>query len=70
MSFAAGSLIGPMWGGMVKSRIGWGGMVWTLGLLSAVTTVPTTLLCGGWIGDAVKRRRTNNTEKRAESGGG
>lgn len=50
ISFAGGCLLGPIWGGFVKARAGWATMTWTLGLLSAVTTVPTLLWVGGWIG--------------------
>lgn len=49
MAFAAGGLVGPIWGGLVQARAGWGTMGWTLGLLSGTTAVPTALLVGGWL---------------------
>ncbi|KAF2100970.1 MFS transporter-like protein [Rhizodiscina lignyota] len=53
-AFAAGCLVGPIWGGMIKEHAGWGTMTWTLGLLSGVTAVPTMIWCGGSI---FKKRR-------------
>ena len=41
MAFAAGTLVGPLWGGLVEEKAGWSTMVWTLGLLSAVSAIPT-----------------------------
>lgn len=52
-AWAAGCLVGPLWGGMVKETAGWGTMTWTLALLSGVTAVPTAMWCGGSI---TKRR--------------
>lgn len=48
-SFAAGAAIGPIWGGFMVQRFGWGTMTWSLGLLSAVTTVPILIFTGGLI---------------------
>ncbi len=45
-AFAAGTLIGPIWGGFMLSNLGWGTMSWTLGLLSIVTAVPTMIYVG------------------------
>ena len=47
MAYAAGSIVGPIWGGFVERQAGWGTMAWTLGLLSAVTAVPTFFWAGG-----------------------
>ncbi|KAF2812895.1 MFS general substrate transporter [Mytilinidion resinicola] len=58
MAFAAGCLVGPVWAGFVREGPGWATMGWSLGLLSAVTAVPTFLWMGGWVG-----------RKRAEEGG-
>lgn len=60
-AFAAGILIGPIWGGFVSTKVGWGTMCWTLGVLSAVGAIPAGLLTGGWVG---KRKET--MEKAAE----
>lgn len=45
-AFAAGSLAGPLWGGMMVEHLGWGTMGWSLGLLCGVTAVPTVLFWG------------------------
>lgn len=47
MSYAAGCLVGPIWGGMIREHAGWGTMTWTLALLSGITAIPTALWCGG-----------------------
>ena len=47
MSFAAGTVVGPIWAGLVVDRAGWATMGWSLGLLSIVTAIPTLL----WAGD-------------------
>ena len=44
VAFAAGSFIGPVWGGFVKQQIGWGNMTTTVGALSLVSVVPTVSL--------------------------
>ena len=49
MSFAAGTVVGPLWAGLVVDQAGWATMAWSLGLLSGVTTVPTLLWTGGFI---------------------
>ena len=61
MSYAAGCLVGPIWGGLVKEHAGWNTMCWTVALLSAFTAVPCALLTGGWIVHAPKwENRTTN----------
>ncbi|KAL1852573.1 hypothetical protein Plec18170_005704 [Paecilomyces lecythidis] len=50
-AFAAGSLIGPVWAGLVRDDYGWGAMGWTLGLLSGVASIILFFLLGGWIGN-------------------
>ncbi|MCJ1464934.1 hypothetical protein MMC07_003549 [Pseudocyphellaria aurata] len=50
-AFAAGSLVGPLWGGLVVAKAGWGTMCWSLALLSAVSALPAALWSGGWIFD-------------------
>ncbi|MCJ1398388.1 hypothetical protein MMC11_001586 [Xylographa trunciseda] len=47
--FAAGTLIGPIWGGFVVGRAGWGVMTLTLGLLAVVTSVPAVVFTGGMV---------------------
>jgi MFS family permease len=48
-AFAAGSLVGPIWAGMIRDAYGWGTMSWSLGVLSSFTSVPTLLFLGGSI---------------------
>lgn len=45
MSYAGAMIVGPMWAGFVKESQGWGTMCWSLGILSAVSAVPTV---GAW----------------------
>ena len=45
-AFAAGTLVGPVWGGMIVEHFGWGTMGWSLGLLCGITAVPTLLFLG------------------------
>ena len=48
-AFAAGTLIGPIWGGFVSQRAGWATMTWTLGLLSIASALPAAIWTGGLI---------------------
>ena len=41
MAFAAGSLVGPLWSGLIIDTAGWGILVLSLGLLSIVSVVPS-----------------------------
>jgi len=52
---AAGFLVGPIWGGFVQDKMGWGTMTWSMALLSFVTAVPVALWTGGSIGGRKKR---------------
>jgi MFS family permease len=55
-AYAAGCLIGPIWGGFVHEKAGWGTMSWTLALLSALTAIPAGLWFEGWYFKKDKRR--------------
>ena len=48
-SFAAGTLIGPIWAGYVNEAAGWGTMSWTLGLFSIAGAIPCLIFPGGLI---------------------
>jgi MFS family permease len=61
MSYAAGTLVGPLWGGLVKSTTGWGTMTWTLGLLSASGAVPALI----WTGGLITRKNAKSADERA-----
>lgn len=53
MGFALGTLVGPIWAGLIKQNYGWGTATWTLGLLSGVTTVP----CLIWVDGSIRKMR-------------
>jgi len=59
-AFAAGSMIGPLWGGFVNQYAGWGTMTWTLGLFSATGAVPALMYTGGYI---MKKNAKNGKER-------
>jgi hypothetical protein len=44
----AGVFFGPLWGGFVEYRWGWGAMTGTLGVLVALTAIPIL-----WLGERV-----------------
>lgn len=48
-SFAAGTLIGPIWAGYVNEAAGWGTMSWSLGLFSIAGAIPCLIFTGGLI---------------------
>lgn len=50
-AFATGCVVGPIFAGLIKDHAGWGTMGWSLGVLSAATSVPVLLFMSGWIGD-------------------
>lgn len=50
-AYAGGSIVGPLFAGLIKDHAGWGAMGLSLGVLCAVTSVPVLLFMGGWIGD-------------------
>lgn len=45
MSYAGAMIVGPVWAGFIKESQGWGTMCWSLGILSAVSAVPTVGAC-------------------------
>ena len=49
LAYAIGSLVGPLWAGLINEKAGWGTMTWTLGLLSGVAAVPVFWWTGGRI---------------------
>lgn len=48
VAFAAGCMIGPLLAGFIVEDRGWETMAWVLGMLSAVTAVPTFVFIGGY----------------------
>ncbi|KAI9794932.1 MAG: hypothetical protein M1835_006306 [Candelina submexicana] len=56
-AFAAGQLVGPLWAGGVKTRLGWATMAWMLGLASGLTALIMGLFLGGWVGSVRWRRK-------------
>ncbi|KAF2721364.1 MFS general substrate transporter [Polychaeton citri CBS 116435] len=57
MAWAAGSMAGPLLGGMVNSSEGWPTATLILGVVSAATAVPTVIWTGGSIFGEVGSRR-------------
>ena len=49
-AYAGGMLVGPIWGGFVSLRAGWGTMCWSLAVLSVSGVVVSALWTGGWVG--------------------
>ncbi|KAG9235842.1 MFS transporter-like protein [Amylocarpus encephaloides] len=49
LAYAIGSLVGPLWAGLIVEKAGWGTMTWTLGLLSGIAAVPVFWWTGGRI---------------------
>ena len=64
MAFAGGMLIGPIWGGFITQRSGWGTMCWTLAVLSVVGAVVAELWIGGWVGKSGKVAREREVKVR------
>lgn len=66
VAFAAGTLIGPIWGGFVVRSSGWGVMTLTLGVLAAVTSVPALV----WTGGVITKRHGERRRRGVEDGEG
>ncbi|KAK7888453.1 hypothetical protein LTR67_008799 [Exophiala xenobiotica] len=60
VAWAAGSLLGPLIAGAVKSSAGWKTMTWTMSIWCAVGVLPTLMYSGGMI----------TRSKRSADGGG
>lgn len=65
MAFAAGSMIGPLIGGLVVESAGWPTGTLVLGLISAAFTLPTWWWTGGSWGRQRKRRRATSEVEEA-----
>lgn len=65
MAFAGGCLVGPLVGGLVNQRAGWGATTLTLGCLSAFSALPTVIWTGGSI---LKKRRKRKESLVVEEG--
>ena len=62
LAFSGGCLVGPVWGGLVNQRAGWGTMTWTLGLLAFTTAIPTFLWVGGPVWKTQRRQHRESPE--------
>ena len=62
--FAAGVMIGPLWAGFVYQQAGWGTMAWTLGLVSALTAIPTAFYTGGTLSKKKNHPKSPDIEAR------
>jgi MFS family permease len=56
-AWALGSLVGPLWAGLVNQRVGWTIMSWSLALLSLVSSIPMLIWTGGLIPEFERRLR-------------
>ncbi|KAK3674180.1 hypothetical protein LTR78_006027 [Recurvomyces mirabilis] len=65
MAWAAGCFIGPLMGGLINQRAGWGTSTLVLGCLSIFTALPTAVWTGGSIFKQRKSRRDNLQEPQA-----
>jgi MFS family permease len=49
VAFSGGFLVGPLWGGYITEKAGWGIMVGSLAGLAGVSAIPVAIWTGGWI---------------------
>ena len=56
LAFAAGGLVGSLWSGMIIDRTGWSTVTWTLGLLSAIASMPAVAWMGGRLQVEMRKR--------------
>jgi MFS family permease len=42
-AFAAGTVLGPVWAGLILTHYGWATMTWSINLLSVVAAVTSSL---------------------------
>lgn len=57
----AGVFFGPLWGGFVEYRFGWGAMTGTLGVLAALTAIPML-----WLGESGEGEEGEESETTEE----
>lgn len=68
-AFAAGNVVGPLWGGYVEDHAGWGIMTWSLGLFGIVGAIPCLIWTGGLITQAnAKNAKERDTRKAPPNG--
>jgi MFS family permease len=60
-AWAAGSMFGPLWAGLVQNEAGWATMAWTFGLFSALGALPALI----WTGGLITRRNAKGGGERA-----
>ncbi|KAK4988480.1 hypothetical protein LTR50_003884 [Elasticomyces elasticus] len=63
MAFAGGCLVGPLVGGFINQKAGWGATTLALGILSLFSALPSVVWSGGSI---FKKRRKDKEESEAE----
>jgi len=66
MAWAGGTLIGPIWGGLMQQDLGWGTEGWTLGLLCAFTAVVCAAMIGGWLLGEARKEDVGVVQSREE----
>lgn len=69
VSFAGGTMVGPLWAGFIERSAGWKTMCWTLGLLCVFSALPAWLFTGGFITrpDLSQREMSEKRRREAES---
>lgn len=67
MSFAGGSMAGPLLAGLIRAHSGWGTTTLVLGCVSAVSAIPTLIWGGGSI---FKERRLKKQKRELDAGNG
>lgn len=73
MAWAAGSLCGPLWAGLVQDRTDWATMTWTFSLFSGLGALPALIWTGGLITEKNAKngceRSTGGSADKPEDGG-
>jgi MFS family permease len=69
VSFAGGTMVGPLWAGLIERAAGWKTMSWTLGLLCVTAALPAWLFTGGFITrpDLSQREMSEKRKREAAS---
>ncbi|KAH8703850.1 putative MFS amine transporter [Talaromyces proteolyticus] len=63
VAFAVGTLVGPIWAGLIKQNYGWNTMAWTLGLLAGVTALP----CLVWVDGSLRKSKRKVFSRRYQN---
>lgn len=67
VSFAGGTMVGPLWAGLIDMRAGWKTMSWTMGLLCVLSALPAWLFTGGLITRPDLSQRQISRKRKSET---